>query len=549
MRGGVFAVQTGSAFELRATGDGQTLGAVTQPAGAAMGLSSGGEYLWNATDTALRAWSPAGALLLEWPGDYASAVVWAAPEELRVARGPAGSDRIETIAIADSTQTISPTFFGNFQSWFADGERFHTSLGNTLWIYSASGIQEALAAVPGATGGTGDNFWVYDGSKIDIYIVGGGNLPVASYDYPSATLFSSEEAIGVLPAGKAEVDIIQLGPSITREVATFDAAYLDVLAIDGTDSWVAASWKGSLHMQNDVGSSPVERLGCGKPLDIDGSPGGRAAIATANGMIIVVDGAPAHESLVINQSADDVELSDDGTVIASSLRTSLGQFLPGLAVEVFSAETGAHLDTVNVEQDWVLEFEISPSGATIGSWTTDVEAEPHEETYAVVDRASNQVLFSEAHAQGNGSAPKLADDQPTFAVSTYGRSFSTTTQIYQGAVLVGAVSGYAEGWVDADHLLVHHYSTQPPGNVYLDSVVVDAGGVVVSSPALPEIFGFDRVAESLIYSRKHHTIYDPLSGVALWTGPEPTDGISAAVAQRVLFLEGDRLYAADIPLP
>ena len=109
-----------------------------------------------------------------------------------VALGPAGQNVIETISIADGTSSVGPTFSGQFNSWFLDGQRFLTNVSNTVWTYSNTGVQQALISLPTVASLTGQGGWIWTyesnvpGYAFDIYPIG-STTPVASYSLQSTT--------------------------------------------------------------------------------------------------------------------------------------------------------------------------------------------------------------------------------------------------------------------------------------------------------------------------------------------------------------------------
>jgi hypothetical protein len=116
-------VQSGNWLTVADSMSGTPLSNIEMPAGVRWWqLARDGSYFAAATDTRLIVWSRAGAVLFIRQANYSSASVFAAPHELRVAAGPAGSHVIETIAVPAGTVQLGANFPGSFRSWTENGE-------------------------------------------------------------------------------------------------------------------------------------------------------------------------------------------------------------------------------------------------------------------------------------------------------------------------------------------------------------------------------------------------------------------------------------------
>src|SRR4029079_5937397 len=92
--GSVFVLQTQTGLEVRSATAGQVVSTIAAPI-AWWKLASDGSYVTAGSATGLTPWSPRGTSLLSKSGDYSQAVVYAAPAEIRIAKGAAGTDVIE----------------------------------------------------------------------------------------------------------------------------------------------------------------------------------------------------------------------------------------------------------------------------------------------------------------------------------------------------------------------------------------------------------------------------------------------------------------------
>jgi len=162
MRGDLVLVQTvpEEELELRSATDGSLLANISTSY-KEVGLAEGGAYVWAVGDGGLTVWSPTGALIAAEPGDYAGAAITAAPDAVRIAKGPAGQDVIEIVPADGSPATVTPVFSSTFHSWFKDGQRFFATTGNTVRIYTKDAEQEELISMSSIEelGGARDYFW------------------------------------------------------------------------------------------------------------------------------------------------------------------------------------------------------------------------------------------------------------------------------------------------------------------------------------------------------------------------------------------------------
>lgn len=126
------------------------------------------------------------------------------PGAVHVALGPAGKNIIETISTVDGTSNVSPPYSGEFNSWFVDGGRFLTNQSTMVWVYSNTGVNQAVTTLPTIAGlsGTGNWIWTYDSqsfkSPFDIYAIGAGTPAMTVDSWGGANIMASGSSLGIL---------------------------------------------------------------------------------------------------------------------------------------------------------------------------------------------------------------------------------------------------------------------------------------------------------------------------------------------------------------
>ena len=137
LAGPLAAISTSQGVQVYSTQDGHLIFTIPPPSW--WRLAQDGSYVCAGTTSALTVWSTTGQTEFALNGNYSAAVAFAAPGQVQVAAGPAGSSVIETDTVPAGTSMLSPKFSGNFYAWFLDGNRFLTNLGTAVWVYSNSG--------------------------------------------------------------------------------------------------------------------------------------------------------------------------------------------------------------------------------------------------------------------------------------------------------------------------------------------------------------------------------------------------------------------------
>ena len=291
------------------------------------GVAQDGSYVWTADSSALNLWSALdGHNIAARPGNYDTARLFAAPAEARVALGPAGAQVIERIG-TDGSQTVTSSFSGDFSSWFTDGQHFLTSLGTTVWVYDAAATQTGIWSVPIPANyanltGQGAYFWTlaFPG-QLTLYSITGGGTPVATYnETESATAFGVGSMIGVLPfppVGTLQlIDLSGSSPTVTSYQVPI--AYLEAFTADASGHWAVGNKHGVVY-DSDAVTGGLPPVGLGNALSVAGAPTGRAAAATAGGLVLLFDVTSSLEpNGTIAFASSHLELSSDGTVLAAA---------------------------------------------------------------------------------------------------------------------------------------------------------------------------------------------------------------------------------------
>ncbi|WP_437991553.1 hypothetical protein [Sorangium sp. So ce145] len=549
LRGDIVLIQTDPehAFELRSAIDGSVLASVTTEYDQA-GLASDGSYAWTRrqSTSTITLWSTAGverwSAAVNHQGD-----VHAAPDALRIAPLPPVplQNSIAVLPADGSPPTVTPELSGTFHSWFQDGERFLTTVGTTVRVYSKAGIQEGIVNLPSTKqlAGTRDYFWMLADNRADsplmVYRVGGGAVPVAEYPDRADfryTFAPTERALALLRKQTSRLDIIDLdGPEVTLTehappLVENASVHIDQdLRLAVSNVYGAISYKGTL---TDPGGSGL--LGCGTLHSVAGAPSGHVALATGSGKTLVYDTAAldAGPSAVVPFHSNKVLLSADGGLLAA--RAALDPMVTDKSLRLFSLPDGAQLASL-LREEVIQDFSMSFDGSTVGR-TYRVDSSRTERV--VSDWAGSAPLFQDT---GHRPAPLVSPDGHHVVVTDSAPSEGCGfTQLYEDGALVNVVPGCAIGWLDDTHVLVQSYNRFPQSSrwTYQASTIYDELGNPVAAPPLPRIpirtdstdvrdnYGIQPVSATALYSRYDGVLYDIETGAALATFP----GLRSAVA-------------------
>ncbi|MFT3765301.1 MAG: hypothetical protein QM820_07275 [Minicystis sp.] len=519
-----------------------------------IGLATDGSYVWVTVGTTghLQAFSPTGAQILDVAGGYGSAIVFATPSEIRVAGGPAGANKVETIPISGGASTISAPFNHAITQWTLDGERvLAVPAANTVFVYNKDATLVGGFTVPSITklAGSGDYFWTFDYASypytLRIYDVKAGNTPVytnsGSYT-PNSSIAASRAGFVVANTTDATVDVVTLGPTLAFASRPVPLPFITELAIDDGGSFVAGNMGGGVYGVGSKADPQYEApLGCGRVLASAGSTSGRVALSTASSRVFVFD--------VAGNAATPVEAAQMSPTPTSLALTSDGSLLGALGGPNYPLHNASPDMTLHLQQIPGLvetssfpsarSFSLALSGARIGR--TDGAPTPSRQ---VTDLSGNTVVWSD---MGHAPSPLVSPNGMSFVVTDLPPDATpfVNTQFYNGSTLVNAVTGGAVGWIDDGRVLVQSYQyNNGPGDpvIYASSQIYSAQGALLASPALPKITGFDVVAPGKILSHDNGNIYDVQTGAVVWTNPVSGASPGVPAGGSVLFTYQDGVY-------
>lgn len=543
LAGQTLVIDTTTNVEVRAASDGHLL-ATLPPSANWWRLASDGSYICGGNGTGLTVWSPTGVVLLSRPGDYSKAAAFAAPGEVRVALGPAGSNVVETVSVPAATSSVGAAFQGQFHSWFLDGNSFLTNVGNTVWTYDKTGVQLDLTALPTIANLTGQGawFWTNDvqGTSLNIYKVGASGAPAATYPVSQA-----------IPSGltiNTGASIIDLsGSSPTAVSVTYPP---DFPCCNGTyaalssSQWVFSSGPLLIDVSSPGGTPRYFNLGVA--LSIAGSTE-RVAVATELGKILFFNAVTQVLEGTIDSAVSKVALSSDGTVLATLAR-STPSALNDRSIRIYSLPSGTLTYTwpyTTTAPPFPVDITLSASGTTLGQ----ILANSPNCVRQVTGVTGGPVLWSGSDTLSCFASPPytlpilLSSDGTLIAVSDT-KSPQSGTNLYLNGTLLTAVPGWAVGWLDNSHVLVNGYQYHVNGggqNFYTGATVYDSSGVKLSTPPFPELGvegPIQLVDSDSVYDPTWNKIFSISTGLPTWTTANGTTLVGAVAGARVVFAEG-----------
>ena len=336
LKGSTAVIQTPNTLEVLAAADGHSQGAI-QTTPSWWKLASDGSYLCAGSTTGLTAWSPTGSVILTRTGDYSNAIAFAAPGQVQVAEGAAGTNVIETVSVPGGTSSVGPTFQGQFQSWFLDGGKFITELGSTAWVYSNTSLQQDVASVPltlTQLAGLGNWYWIVNQSSLALYAVGSKGVVNSTYSLesppgsgiagtglvvPSASTASLAMLLESTTPGMGQVSILNLAgatPALSSAYST-PVDRLTSFAASSATTWIVGNDMGVLFDGASAMGQP-RYLDYGLATSITGSTS-NAVVATASGRHSVsFDAGTLALQGTINERAWQIAESADGTMLAAA---------------------------------------------------------------------------------------------------------------------------------------------------------------------------------------------------------------------------------------
>jgi hypothetical protein len=548
LEGTTVVIQTSiTALEVRAAADGHVLSEIaTTPSW--WKLASDGSYVCAGSSSGLTAWSPAGAVLFTRSGDYSKAIAFAAPGQIQVALGAAGSTVIETLSVPGGASSLGLTFQGQFQSWFTDGGKFFTALGSTVWVYSNASVQQDLASLPTLNQLTGQGNWYWtttlgiSGSPtLTLYPVGSKGTATATYPlYKSSVPVGEPGGWYAVPSAGMLALLIEGTAPTTGQVTVLDlsgampVATTSTTPIDGLTGFAAASSTTWIVGNGDGvlydGASPAGQpryLDYGRATSIAGSIS-NAVIATASGRILYFDAATHALQGTINLAAWQIAASSDGSVLAAaSGGSTYSTTQPPLSITLYSLPGGSMTNTFS--SPTLTNMDLSGSGAVLGeSFYTAAPC-----LAQAVPTMGTATLWC---GKTNVGLPALSPDGTLVAVSplstAVGGGDNGTTNIYLNGALVTAVNGAGVVWIDNDTLLTNSFSYNGMTGFYeyTGASLYSSMGQLKGSPPLPHLGPVQAISSTSVYDGTSNAIYSLTTGAATWASGSPitTDIVDSA---------------------
>jgi putative Ig domain-containing protein len=570
MQGSTIVLQTGSGLEVRDASDGHVLAEITaKPTW--WKLASDGSYVCAGNGTQLIAWNTAGSILFQLTGNFAGAVAYAAPTQVQVALGPQGSNVIQTFAVPAGTSTVSPTFQGQFQSWFGDGSRFlsevSSGVGGTVWVYSNAAVQQDIAQLPTTLGlgGTGNWYWTVNSDNgqgtTALYQVGSGSQAFATYSPGiSSTAISSGGTLALFSIDPIpQITVIDLANTGATAVAYATAAtqYLSAYAATSATNWVIGTTGGVL-IQGAV--NPARYFGYGAPVSIAGSTS-NAAIATASGQILLFNATTGALQGTIPQPAGEIALSGDGTVLAAELQINSSYYdLNEESVTVYSLPS----DNILLSFTYAVGSPPAVTGVTLSQSGTILGQLFESASPCLVSLTSvttGGTSLCDTAGSSGVTQIALSPDGTLLATSTaipnnVNINSAPATNIYLNGTLSTAISGWAVGWIDNSSLLVETYAAGNEGIVGPTGMdIYSSSGTLQSKTTLPDLNSIQPVPTSSggtptsIYSSTFNAIYSLANSAVIWSSGSPEDyrAGGAVSGSNVVFASGNLILAEPYP--
>ena len=548
-------------LEIRAQSDGHLLSTIVYPGlnilpstnGSWWKLASDGSYICIGSKAGLFVYTPAGQMTVSESGDYSGASVFAAPGQVLVALGPAGQNVIASISTVNGATSVSPAFSGQFNSWFVDGGNFLTNLGTTVWVYSNTGVQQALVQLPTISSltGQGNFIWIVDGdgSPVDIYPIGSETPALSINGDPETFVVTSGTRLGILDStGAPQISVIDLSGTIPlRTNYAAPVAHLATFAASSSSQWIVGNSYGVLLDGASLPGTP-RYFGQGAAWSIAGAANS-AAVSTAIGNILVFDPYQSTLEEKINFSSGKVSLSADGTVLGASAEANDYVYEPDRTLNFYSLPSENVISSfpytiyATSSSTYLFDFTLAASGATIGQETLTGEGAYITSlgTRRVTTIHGGSVIWSDNETNGDGTIDPilLSPDGTLIAVTTDAPSPTSVTNIFQNGTLVTAVAGYPVGWIDNNRLLVDQYTAYGQGfQRYSGCTIYSAAGVPGATPSLPVLKSIQTVNSDSVYDPSHNAIYSLTTGQPIWTASFPGSGVGAVSGAYVVYESG-----------
>lgn len=515
---GVMIDPVSTGVEIRSSNDGSLLGT-------AVGqfswyyLASDGSYLCTGNKNGLTVWSTSGQATFTHSGDYSTSVVFCAPGQVLAALGPAGQSVIEAVTVPGGVDSVGSSFQGRFQTWFADGSGFLSSLGTAVWVYSDSAVQEDLLQVtqatsPGKLGGAGNWFWICGGQYV--YQVGSSASPAYSYGSgcTGGTTYSAPMLIGVAGTSNGNVGVLDLsGATITQSTCQIGTLSVSDFAWVPGQSCLVGSTRGVI--LDDASSSTQPRyLSDGQVFSVAGGTA-YVSFATASGNIYTFDASTNALVSTINFPAGHLSMSSAGNVLAALADAPvLGTGTPDTTLNVYSLPSGSVIGTFPSSLK-ITSMSLSGSGTTLSLTSISTNGGCDAETVLVSGGAPTW-----CDTTGTAGALQVSPDGQLVAstVDTMGQLGGPAwiTNLFNGGVLATAITGESIGWLDDTRLFVNNFIQQKYSTTYNGVTIYSPTGTVVSNLALPQMRKIQPVTSDTLYSPDLNSLYSLTSAAATW---------------------------------
>ena len=322
LAGQLAVVATNNQLQLYSATDGHLI--ASEPSPSWWKLAADGSYLCAGTLSGLTAWTPSGDVAFTLKGDYHAAIAYAAAGQIQIANGPAGANTIEMDTFPGGSSTTSPQFVGTFNAWFVDGARFITNLNNSVWIYSAAGVQQGQVTLPSIQDLTGQGNWIWSTSQtatnevLSVYPIGNATAAATFSFGAGPMIFASGTSIGVLERGRGGLSVVDLSAASPVRTDYSLPLLADPRAFGSASAsqWIAGTMHGVLVDGASI-SSQTRYFGFGVVFSIDTTPN-VTAVSTAIGKVLLFNPSTGAQTGTIGTFAGKVQLSADGSVLAAA---------------------------------------------------------------------------------------------------------------------------------------------------------------------------------------------------------------------------------------
>lgn len=567
MRGNLLITYHETGDQLHDTTDGRVIGVIAHDQSYYLGpalVAPDGSYVCTAGRDELRLWSRSGEVILRRADITNAASLYITESEVRVAKGPAGADVIETIDVRSGASSTSAPFVGTFVRWFQDGERFLTKDNSTMRIYAQDGA--LLASVEMSSNetvyGYGEYYWtiteiglpVY---RFNLYRVGGGANPILSRETGDVQISSHLLAM-------FDPTFSPYGPPLTAgDIWTLDLRSPDPMlratgisgpqerrkfAANADGAWAVLDEDGLIRRRMAT-SDHTDALTCGPVQALAFANGGTLAVATAAGQVLVTNVEPTARLRVIQDSATALRISDDGKVLVT---WESAQGVYGVKARVYDLS----VDPPQLLQEFVTsDVSLARSGRRIAQHTC---GSPFQVTcqLRISDPAGTDYVVDEIVDEPGGRG--ALETLPPFVLfspsgsrwiqQAVGSATGASADVYEEGSKLTSLAGLPVLWLDEERLLMLQRVNTTGGAQ--TAVVMDRNGDIKTSFVLARRelasatalnggaqFYFAPAHDNRYYPSQG-VIYDANTGLVLWT--EFGDGVAGAANDtHAVFTDGE----------